>query len=297
MVKHDVAIAFPGQGIQKPGMASPIIDSAAWRLFDEASELVNYDLGKLVLNGPAEALNNTAYAQVAIFVTCFALWELNKERFEPSIFLGHSLGEITALAAAGALTFTDAVRLVQARGDIMTESIPGGMVAIIGLDSTSIHELCVKEQARRFVQISNENSPAQTVVSGTVEGLELLANLARENGAKRVVPLNVSGPFHSRLMEPAAEKFSLVVEQLNLSPCHVPVLSNDGETLLHTPEMIRSELVAQLTSPVRFTQAVHKLAELGIKEFIEVSPESVLISLARRTEGNLQFTLVSNGGI
>lgn len=297
MAETKLAVAFPGQGIQKPGMAKALVDTSAWHLFAEASELIGYDLGTLCLEGPAETLADTAYAQMSIFVTSLALWELNKNNLSPQIFTGHSLGEITALTAAGALSFADGVRLVKARGEIMAQSVPGGMVAILGLDLDTISKLCGEVQATSFVQVANENSPAQTVVSGEEEGLELISALALEHGAKRVVRLNVAGPFHSQLMQQAADKFANVVEELELNTCHTPVLSNDGETLLTQPQDVKAELVGQLTSPVRFTKLMGRLVELGIAEFMEVSPESVLIPLARRCERNLKFTLVSDGGI
>src|SRR5690554_6918840 len=225
MIRCERAVAFPGQGIQRPGMAAKIVGTSAWHLFENASEILGYDLGKLCLEGPEETLNNTAYAQVAIFVTCLALWELNRERLQPQIFLGHSLGEITALGAAGAFDFADGVRLTKVRGQLMAQAPKGGMTAVIGLDADAVRILCAEAAQSGFVQVANENSPSQTVVSGDLAGLEALAELARAKGAKRVVPLNVSGPFHSRLMGSAAEEFAQVVEKLSISACRTPVLS------------------------------------------------------------------------
>lgn len=297
MVGHNLAIAFPGQGIQKPGMATSIRDTSAWSLFEKANKILGYDLGELCLQGPAETLSDTKHAQVAIFVTCLALWELNKKSIRPKIFLGHSLGEITALAAAGALSFEDGVRLVKARGEIMSQGVTGGMMAILGLDVNTVHELCQKVAGQSYVQVANENSPIQTVISGELLGLELVATLAKEQGAKRTVMLNVSGPFHSKLMEDAALQFAEIVEPLELQSCHTPVLSNDGTTFLREPHEIKAKLVSQLTSSVRFTKSVQKLVELGIEEFVEISPERLLIPLARRIEAELKFSLVTDGGI
>lgn len=298
MIRCERAVAFPGQGIQRPGMAAKIVGTSAWHLFENASEILGYDLGKLCLKGPEETLNNTAYAQVAIFVTCLALWELNRERLQPQIFLGHSLGEITALGAAGAFSFADGVRLTKARGELMDKAPQGAMAAVLGLDVSAVYDLCAQvDGVDGTVQVANENSPAQTVVSGDRRGVEHLTTLARSHGAKRVVPLNVSGPFHSRLMEPVARGFAEVVQNLDLTSCHTPVLSNDGTSILSAPEEIREKLVLQITGPVRFTHQVHKLATMGVQEFVEVSPENLLIPMARRIEPNLQFTLVSDGGI
>lgn len=297
MAVQNMAIAFPGQGMQRPGMAKAIEASPAWRLFEEASDILDFDLGQLCLHGPQDNLDNTAQAQVAIFVTCLALWELNKERFKPQVFLGHSLGEITALAAAGYLMFQDGVRLVRARGEIMARDVSGGMLAILGLDANTVRRLCSQVQAKSYIQIANENSPLQIVVSGEPLGLELMTELAKEHGARRVVPLNVSGPFHSQLMEGAALEFSQVVDQLEVKASNTPVLSNDGSTLLREPRQIKAELVAQLTNPVRFTKSVQKLVELGIEKFVEISPVGVLVPLARRIEESLDFTLVTDGGL
>jgi len=291
------AVAFPGQGIQRPGMAEQVKGTTVWRFFEEASDILGYDLGTLCLEGPEEMLNNTQHAQPAVFVTCFALWELAKERFEPRVFLGHSLGEITALGAAGAFDFADGVRLTKVRGQLMAQAPKGGMTAVIGLDADAVRILCAEAAQSGFVQVANENSPSQTVVSGDLAGLEALAELARAKGAKRVVPLNVSGPFHSRLMGSAAEEFAQVVEKLSISACRTPVLSNDGETMIMEAGTVKSRLTAAMTEPVRFTAMVQRLRGLGIAEFAEVSPANLLISLARRIEPQLQFTLVSEGGI
>ena len=291
-------IAFPGQGIQKPGMAGKIAGTSAWRLFEEASDVLGYDLGALCMKGPEEVLSHTSQAQVAILVTCLALWELAKEEYRPALFLGHSLGEITALGAAGAFSFAEGVRLAKARGELMATAPSGGMAAVLGLDPDTVYELCTKVRESGFsLQVANENSPGQTVVSGDLPGLERLGACALERGAKRVVRLNVSGPFHSSLMAPVASEFESVVSQLDLVTCHTPVLSNDGETMLLSPDQIRTKLITQITAPVRFTKQVQRVSAMGLKEFVEVSPERLLTPLARRTESNLQFTLVTGGGI
>lgn len=300
MTTHEqsLAVAFPGQGIQKPGMAEKISNTPAWQYFEEANAILGYDLGKLCLEGPPDLLNNTAQAQVAIFVTCYALWELVRERFRPQFFLGHSLGEITALGAAGAFSFAEGVRLTKARGELMARGPKGTMAAVLGLDVQAVNELCLQVTGpEHLVQVANENSPAQTVVSGDLSGVECFTELALKKGAKRVVRLNVSGPFHSRLMQPVALEFAKVVEALDLRTCHTPVLSNDGETVLLDPREVKEKLVAQITGPVRFTHQIRKLASLGLEIFVEVSPENLLIPLARRIQPNLQFSLVSDGGM
>lgn len=298
MVSNGLACAFPGQGVQKAGMASLLLGTKAWRFFEEANDLLGYDLGKLCLEGPAESLNNTAKAQPAIFVTCFALWDLCGDRYQPQVFLGHSLGEVTALGVAGAFSFAHGVRLVARRGECMDQNgAPGGMAAILGLDLPTVQGICAEIGPQSHVQVANENSPQQIVVSGLVEGLELIATQALAKGAKRVVRLNVSGPFHSPLMEPAAQEFGEMVKDLPITSCTIPVLSNDGRTLLQEPDQIRRNLVEQITNPVRFIASVQHLVELGVTDFLEVSPEALLIPLARRIEPSLQFALVSEGGM
>lgn len=291
-------VAFSGQGIQKPGMARDIVGTSAWHLFEEASAILGYDLGKLCLEGPAERLDQTSHAQVAIFVTCLAHWELARHELKPRYFLGHSLGEITALGAAGAFSFAEGVHLTKIRGECMAKAPEGGMAAVLGLQIEALYELCQQVRSKGpVIQVANENSPSQTVVSGTREGLEQLTALALSQGAKRVIPLNVAGPFHSSLMEEVAAEFAGAIQGLEIKPCQTPVLSNDGETILSGPEQIREKLVGQLTGPVRFVRQIEKLSLLGIKDFVEVGPASILLPLARRIDPNLQFALVTGGGI
>ncbi|HHU60646.1 MAG: ACP S-malonyltransferase [Bacillota bacterium] len=297
MSASSLVCAFPGQGIQKPGMADGIRETGVWKFFERANDILDYDLGKLCLEGPAETLSRTVYAQPAIFVTSYAIWELYKSDYEPDYLMGHSLGEITALVAAGAFSFEEGVKLVQKRGTLMEHTgLNGGMSAILGLDLETVHEL-VKQVTSGFVQVSNENSPGQTVVSGDEQGLESLAVLAKEQGAKRVVRLNVSGPFHSKLMESVAEKFEEVVNKLEIQTLHTPVISNDGENILRDPEQVRKSLVTQIIKPVRFIASIEKLVDLGVDDFVEISPTQLLIPLVRRIDPRLKTTLVKDGGI
>lgn len=287
------AVAFPGQGIQFPGMAAQIKNTPAWELFSEASGVLDCDLGQLCLSGPAEQLHHPVYGQAAVYVTCLALWQLHGQRFPAvKVFLGHSLGLIAALTAAGAISFPQGVQLVKRRGELMGEMRGGGMLAVLGLRTGIVRQLCTQVEDG-FVAVAGENSPGHTVVSGDGQGLQRLAVLAQERGAKRVVALKAPGPFHSELMRPAAERFAEAVEALELNDLRTPVLSCDGQTLLQEQDEVKRELVNQLTRPVRFRDAVHTLAALGIEELAEVSPLSVLIPMARRCTRNLKFTLVS----
>lgn len=297
MSKFIKAVAFPGQGIQRPGMALNVRNTPVWDYFETASTILGYDLGRLCLEGPEDILNDTSQAQVAIFVTCFALWELVKSKIEVQVFLGHSLGEITAFAAAGAFSFATGVKLTKIRGELMSKGPKGAMIAVLGLDAGQVHELCFQASSKGNCQVANLNSPAQIVVSGDPKGLEYFSSLAKECGAKRIIRLNVSGPFHSKLMGSVAERFAEEVEHFDIRPLHTPVLSNDGETLVYQAHQVKEKIVKQITEPVYFTNQVKTLVQLGIREFVELSPESLLIPLARRTSANLQFILVRNGGM
>lgn len=300
MGTFQTALGFPGQGMQYPGMANVLEKTSAWRFFSEASEILGYNLGALCLEGPAESLNRTVVAQPAVFVTCYALWFEFALEMNANYFVGHSLGEITALAAAGAFSFADGVRLVAKRGELMEAASKnkGGMAAIIGLDIHTVEELCKKVPLESLVQVANENSPEQVVVSGKFSGLEKVALLAKSEGARAIIPLNVSGPFHSRLMSEAALEMANFLGEIKLMTTAVPVLSGDGSTFLQDDlQEIRHKLVAQITKPVRFVSAIRTLWDLKVTNFIEIGPKPVLINLARRTQPALQFSLVTERGI
>jgi [acyl-carrier-protein] S-malonyltransferase len=296
-VKHMAkAIAFPGQGVQAVGMDRLIRGTSAWERVAEASDILGFELARLMAEGPEDKLQQTQYAQPAVFVTCFALWQLCCAGEEPAAYVGHSLGEVTALAAAGAFTFAQGVELVAKRSECMAEP-RGGMLAILGLEVEELESLCSQVQEEHWVQVANINAPGQIVVSGKEEGLAVVAGLAKERGARRVVPLKVSGPFHSQLMAPAAEAFGRYVAQLRIQDVTVPVVSNHTSELLSSGEQIRAELVDQLTRPVRFTENCQALAKLGVDSLIEVSPSPVVGPLARRTVSTLKITLASPGGM
>lgn len=290
------AVAFPGQGIQYLGMAEPLRKTPAWHLFEEASVILGYNLAELLCSGPEEKLHQTEYAQPAVFVTCFALWEFYKGQLEPELFLGHSLGEITAFAAAGAFSFADGVRLAAARGKFMGE-LSGGMLAVIGLDEETLAQICRKVSQTHFVSIANLNCPGQVVLSGVETALEQATGLALEQGARRAVPLKVSGPFHTELMAPAAQKLQEYITSIEMQDISIPVISNHRNEPVYKGEDIKAELVEQLTQPVRFAENVLKAAQLGIDTLVEMSPKAVIGPMARRTLGTLKISLATPGGI
>ncbi|HHY09902.1 MAG TPA: ACP S-malonyltransferase, partial [Firmicutes bacterium] len=221
-------------------------------------------------------------------------------RIKDACFVGHSLGEITALAAAGAFSFADGVRLTAKRGELMENAAAngGGMAAVIGLDSEKVARLCRVVAEHDWVQVANENSPDQVVVSGRAAGLEKIARLAKEQGARAVIPLNVAGPFHSKLMNEAALQFEEFLEEIEFKRTDAPVLSGDGVSFLgDDPDKIRLRLAAQITAPVRFKDCVETLWAANVREFIEVGPQPLLINLGRRTQPALKFLLVTEEGI
>ncbi|MDO5555017.1 MAG: ACP S-malonyltransferase [Planctomycetia bacterium] len=287
-----LAIMFPGQGAQTVGMGREWYESsqAVRELYEQANEVVGYDLKKLCFEGPAEVLDTTAQSQPAIFLTSWAALQILRESDSELIAsceaaAGLSLGEYTALTLAGVLTFEDGLRLVKARGEAMqkaSEQTPGGMVSILGLATEKVQELC--EQARKsgLLEVANYLCPGNIVVSGENEACEQVALLAREAGAIKVVPLAVAGAFHTKLMEPAAESLREVLITTTFSEPKLPVVSNVDVQSHGQADEIREILMRQLTSPVRWEESVRLLLADGFDTFFEVGPGRVLRGLMKR---------------
>ena len=282
-----LALLFPGQGSQAVGMARALADAepAAARILEDADDVLGAPLTTLMFEGPDEELTATRNAQPAILAHSVAVLEVVRERLGPvSLGAGHSLGEFSAHVAAGTLSFEDALSAVRLRGELMFaagQERPGTMAAVLGLSDDAAEEVCAAVDAGTCVP-ANFNSRGQIVLSGDVSGVEQAMVLAREAGAKRVVPLNVSGAFHSPLMEPAAEGLREKLESVEFSDPAWPVISNVTAEPVTSGAEARRLLVEQLTSPVRWSASVAAMVESGIDRFVELGPGSVLAGLNRR---------------
>jgi len=299
-----VAFVFPGQGSQYVGMGWDLYETypEVRALFDEADRILGFSLSKLCFEGPQEELDDTINTQPAVFAMSVACLETLQGRFSvnPLFVAGHSLGEYTALVAAGGLDFAAGLKLVRERGRVMKEAgelNPGAMAAIIGLDAETLEGIC-QEASIPFpassIQIANYNSPGQIVISGHKEALERALELARGRGARRVIPLAVSIASHSPLMRPAAEAFASVVAQVDFHPPRVPVVANVTARPITTVAEIRDELVEQLTSTVRWVESIQYIIAQGATTFVEIGPKNVLTGLIGRIDKSVRTVNVGD---
>lgn len=289
-----LAFVFPGQGAQKVGMGKDFFDNydVAKKMFKEADEALGYSIMKMCFEGPEEDLKLTANTQPAILtISCIANEILKENGVQPEITGGHSLGEYSALVAAGVLKFQDAVALVHKRGAYMQEAVPvgeGGMAAIIGVDREKIVEICQSVSAESPVQAVNFNCPGQIVIAGATRGVELAVEELKAAGAKKAVILPVSAPFHSTLMKPAAEKLAVELDKVTLSDAKIPVVANVNAQVLTKAEDIKASLVAQAASPVLWEDCVAKIKEFGADVLLEAGPGKTLCGFNRRIDKSIK---------
>lgn len=289
-----LAFVFPGQGAQKVGIGKDFFDNydVAKKMFKEADEALGYSIMKMCFEGPEEDLKLTANTQPAILtISCIANEILKENGVQPEITGGHSLGEYSALVAAGVLQFQDAVALVHKRGAYMQEAVPvgeGGMAAIIGVDREKIVEICQSVSAESPVQAVNFNCPGQIVIAGATRGVELAVEELKAAGAKKAVILPVSAPFHSTLMQPAAEKLAVELDKVTLSDAKIPVVANVNAQILTKAEDIKASLVAQAASPVLWEDCVAKMKEFGADVLLEAGPGKTLCGFNRRIDKSIK---------
>ncbi|MER2059683.1 MAG: ACP S-malonyltransferase [Niallia sp.] len=296
-----IAFVFPGQGSQVVGMGKDLFEQfePAANVFKVADQKLDVSLSKLIFEGPKEELTLTHNTQPALLTTSMAIYEHFKQHnIEADFVAGHSLGEYSALVAAGVLSFEDAVYAVRKRGEYMQEAVPAGegaMAAVLGLDRELLTAVTRKvTDAGDSVQLANLNCPGQIVISGTTKGVELAGEKAKEAGAKRAIPLEVSGPFHSALMKPAAKKFATVLDGLEIADAKVPVIANVTATPIQAKEEIKTKLVEQLYSSVLWEDSVRKMLDLGVDTFIEIGPGKVLSGLIKKIDRKVKVYAVND---
>ncbi|MFJ5761796.1 ACP S-malonyltransferase [Neobacillus sp. NPDC093182] len=296
-----IAFVFPGQGSQTVGMGQQLAEQypEVMQYFKKADERLSTELSKLIFEGPQEELTKTVNTQPALLTTSLAVLErFQKAAIKPDFVAGHSLGEYTALVAAGALTFEDGVYAVRKRGEFMEGAVPNGegsMAAILGLDREPLSKVTAEVCESGFpVSLANLNCPGQIVISGSRKGVELASVKAKEAGAKRAIPLEVSGPFHSSLMKPAASELRQVLDELDMKDARIPVIANVSANPMMTAEEIKENLIEQLYSPVLWEDSVVKMIDSGVDTFIEIGPGKVLSGLIKKVNRSVKTYSISD---
>ncbi len=296
-----IAFVFPGQGAQAVGMGKDAYESspAAKAVYDKADEALGYSISKLSFEGPEDELRQTANTQPALLATSVALLEVYKGQGpKPDYVAGHSLGEYSALVAAGVLEFADAVKLVRSRGLYMEQAVPdgqGAMAAVLGAERAALQALCADVTAAgTVVELANVNCPGQIVVSGSAAGVAAVVERGKEAGAKRVIPLEVSGPFHSSLMQPAADKLAEALAQAEFRDASVPVVANVHARPVTSGAELRELLVKQVVSPVQWEDTIAYLIGEGVDTFVEIGSGTVLAGLIKKIDKTVKIVSVNS---
>lgn len=297
-----IAFVFPGQGAQAVGMGKDVFETFdhSRLIFEQADRALGFSLSNIIFEGPDEVLKQTANTQPALLTVSVALLEALQVRgLKPDYVAGHSLGEYSALVAAGVLSFEDAVRTVRARGQFMEQAVPSGqgaMAAVLGAERETLAALCASITAEgTAVELANVNCPGQIVVSGTAAGVEAVVQRGKEEaGAKRVIPLEVSGPFHSSLMKPAADNLQTTLAGIAMLDASVPVIANVTAKAVTSADEIRNLLVEQVYSPVLWEDSVRYLIEQGVDTFVEIGSGTVLAGLIKKVDKNLRVISINS---
>lgn len=296
-----LAFVFPGQGSQSIGMVANLAEtfSEIADTYAQASEVLGYDLYAVVSDGPQEKLNSTDVTQPAMLAAGVATWRIwnNQGGPQPQVMAGHSLGEYTALVCAGAMEFTDAIRLVASRGQYMQQAVPAGsgaMAAILGLDDDAVRAVCNEAAAGEVVEAVNFNSPGQVVVAGNKSAVERATELAKEKGAKRAVILPVSVPSHCQLMKPAADMLANDLEQIEIRQPAISVINNVDVKIETDPNAIRQALIRQLYQPVRWVEVIQAMAGNQVTRILECGPGKVLMGLNKRIDKSLAHAALAD---
>jgi [acyl-carrier-protein] S-malonyltransferase len=294
-----IAVIFPGQGSQSVGMGRDFYDRypRARGVFEEADRALKRPLSKLCFEGPQEELQLTENTQPGLLTVSIAIWSLLNEVLHPEFVAGHSLGEYTALTAAGALRFTDAVRLVRKRGEFMQQAVPvgqGAMLAILGAEPERVEELCREAAQGQVLSPANFNCPGQIVIAGNSEAIKRAAEMAPAIGIKRTIPLAVSAPFHCALMKPAQENMMPLLMEQQFFPLKFPIVTNVDASITQLPEQARDALIRQIPNPVRWWQSIELLIREGVSTFIEVGAGKVLTGMIRKISRDVQTFNVEN---
>lgn len=300
-MSQSLAFVFPGQGSQQVGMLAELaeVHSVITDTFAEASDVLGYDLWALVQDGPAEELNKTEKTQPVLLASGVALWRLWQQQggAKPAMVAGHSLGEYTALVCAGALSFEDGLRLVEARGQFMQQAVPAGtgaMAAILGLDDAGIEKACEDAAQGDVVSPVNYNCPGQIVIAGEKDAVARAIDACKEAGAKRAVPLPVSVPSHCALMKPAAEQLAAKLADIEIQQPAIPVVQNVSAQIPASVDELKENLLAQLYSPVLWTNSVQAMVSQGIEQTVECGPGKVLSGLNKKVHKPLAVAAIGD---